>query len=83
MNNPNIQRPMMDEMAIKGTVEDMIRDSVPGTEGRTRDDLEAIVGRVHDETVRAVSEGRLPATEAAAYEWRRYMEELGSRKREG
>jgi hypothetical protein len=48
--NPNIQRRMMEGLAVAGRVEDMIGENVPGIECRTREEIELIVRRVHSET---------------------------------
>lgn len=66
----------MAERAIAGTVEGMIAEGFPGTEGRTREELIAIVRRVHYETRELVYSRRMRAADAAAYEFRRYAEEL-------
>ncbi len=66
-----------DEMLVRNTVNDMIAESYPGTEGRSREELEAIVRHVHEETVGRVLARELQAVDAAAYEWRRFSEELG------
>jgi hypothetical protein len=61
---------------IAGTVDGMIAEGFPGTEGRTREELLDIVHRVHYETRELVYSGRMRAADAAAYEFRRYTEEL-------
>ena len=76
MNNPNITLRQFDEGAIEGTVNDLITDGFPGTEGRTREEILAVVRSVHEETVQLVLARKLRAADAAAYEFRRYLEEL-------
>jgi hypothetical protein len=66
----------MAERAIRGTVEGMIAEQMPGTEGRTREELIEIVRRVHYETRELVFSRRMRAADATAYEFRRYVEEL-------
>jgi hypothetical protein len=76
MLNPNITLRQFDEPAIEGTVNDLIADNFPGTEGRTREEIEAVVRAVHEETVQLVLARELRAADAAAYEFRRYLEGL-------
>jgi hypothetical protein len=66
----------MAERAIVGTVDGMIAEQMPGTEGRSRDELIEIVRRVHYETRELVFSRRMRAADATAYEFRRYVEEL-------
>jgi len=76
MDNPNISRQRLDELAIEGTVEGIIAEQMPGAEGKSRDQLIAIVRRVHNETVRKVMARNLAPTEAYSHEWKRIVEEL-------
>jgi hypothetical protein len=81
--NPNIPRADLIEQIVQTTVTDMLREAMPGTEGRTRDELVGIVRDVHAETEAMVSSRQLRAAEAAAYEWRRIREKLAGRSRIG
>jgi hypothetical protein len=65
-----------DEELIDSMVNDLIAENMPGTEGRSRDELESVVRSVHEETVARVIERDLAAVDAPAYEWRRVIEEL-------
>jgi hypothetical protein len=76
MFNPNVPRSRVIETVIQHTVDDMIRERLPGTEGRSRADIEAIVRHVHRETEGLVLSRELTAADAPAYEWRRFVEEL-------
>lgn len=76
MLNPNITLRQFDEDAIQGTVNDLINDNFPGTENRTREEVVAVVRAVHEEAVQLVLRRELRAADAAAYEFRRYLEEL-------
>ena len=76
MFNPNVPHSQIIETVIQNTVDDMIREGLPGTEGRSRADLESIVRRVHQETESLVRSRELAASDAASYEWRRFVEEL-------
>ena len=49
---------------------------MPGTEGKSRKQLDEVVARVHEETVQRVLARELSASDAPAYEWRRVIEEL-------
>ncbi|MBC8145068.1 MAG: hypothetical protein H7X80_05740 [bacterium] len=66
----------MTEKMIEGTVEGMIAEKMPGTEGRTKEELIEVVRRVHAETCELVYSRKMRAADAAAYEFRRYVEEL-------
>jgi hypothetical protein len=68
--------PEMEERAVLGTAEGLIAEGFPGTAGRSRDDVIDVVRRVHAETCELVYSGRMRAADAAAYEFRRYAEEL-------
>ena len=72
----------MEERAILGTVQDMIDEKMPGTEGRTREELIEIVRRVHAETKELVYARKMRAADAANHEFRRYVEELRKSKPE-
>ncbi len=49
---------------------------MPGTDGKSREQLEEVVTRVHEETVQRVLARELGAIDAPNYEWRRVIEEL-------
>ncbi len=74
--NPNLNPATVNELVVAGTVEGMIAEGMPGTEGRSREELIEIVGRVHGETSARVFSGKMRAADAHAYEWRRIVEEL-------
>lgn len=78
MLNPNVSHQQIVETVVQNTVDDMIREGLPGIEGRSREELVTIVRRVHDETEKLVFSRQMPASEASAYEWRRFVEELSS-----
>jgi hypothetical protein len=62
--------------AIAGTVTDMLNERMPGTENRTREELEAIVRKIHLETIQDFFAGKISAENATAHEWRRIAAEL-------
>ena len=76
MVNPNISLRQFSEEVIQGTVEGLIAEQFPGTEGRTRDEIVAVVRAVHEETIQKVESREMRAADAAAYEYKRYREEL-------
>jgi hypothetical protein len=76
MHNPNILLRQFDEEAVQGTADDLMNDNFPGTENRTREEVVAVVRSVHEETIQLVVKRELRAADAAAYEFRRYLEEL-------
>jgi hypothetical protein len=76
MLNPNITLDQFSEEAVEGTTNDLINEQFPGTEGKTFEEVHAVVQSVHNETVQLVRAGKMRAADAAAYEFRRYMEEL-------
>lgn len=82
MINPNLNPAIVNELVIAGTVEGMIAEGMPGTEGRSREELVEIVGRVHGETSALVFSGKMRAADAHAYEWKRIVEELARPVRE-
>ena len=68
--------PAWDREIIESIVRDLIAETMPGTEGKSREELEEVVTRVHLETVERVLARELGAIDAPAYEWRRVIEEL-------
>lgn len=74
MINPDLNRAIVNELVIAGTVEGMIAEGI-GTERRSREELVEIVGRVHGETSARVFSGKMRAADAHACEWKRIVEE--------
>lgn len=68
--------PAWDRAIIESIVTDLIAESMPGTDGKSREQLEEVVTRVHEETVQRVLARELGAIDAPNYEWRRVIEEL-------
>jgi hypothetical protein len=68
-----------DELAIRGTVDDMLRENLPGIEAKSREELEAIVRTVHAEAVALFLKKELTPTDAPRYEWKRIVETLKGR----
>jgi len=78
MIHPNVSPEMMNDLVVAGTVEGMLAEKMPGTEGRTREELIEIVQKVHGETSALVFSGKMRAADAHAYEWKRIVEELAA-----
>jgi hypothetical protein len=66
----------MEERAILGTAQGLIEERFPGTERRSLEEVLDVVRRVHAETSELVYSQRMRTADAAAYEYRRYREEL-------
>ena len=70
MEIPNVATPIpsdeMAERAILGTVDDIIAERMPGSEELSRDELIAVVRRVHYETRELVFSRRMRAADASA-----------------
>jgi hypothetical protein len=71
-----------DRELIETIVKDLIAEKMPGTEGRSPEELKAVVARVHEETVERVLARELSADDAMRYEWQRVIEELTEGKGE-
>jgi hypothetical protein len=67
------------EAVVRGTVDDILREQMPGSETKTREELEAIVRDVHEDAMRRFAVGELKpktALEGARWEYSEIVKRL-------